>query len=111
MQVGGLGSSVVYFNVKMCDIWEGKKITRSKNYIEIIRSLRLWDIREGVTLRRLILEFRVHLLHYQSKGSLKKKKILHSLLSLKWLANLEQVVKVFQTHVFLVSNLRSTPVH
>ena len=75
MQVGGLGSLVVYFNVKMCDIWEGKQITRSKNYIEIIRSLRLWDIREGVTLRRLILEFRVHLLHYQERLPQEKKDI------------------------------------
>ena len=46
---------VVYFNVKLCDIWEGNMITRSKIQTENIRSLGFWDIREGIILRRLVL--------------------------------------------------------
>ena len=55
----GLNSLVVYFNVKTHDVWEGDMPTRSEIQTKKIYSLRFWDIREGVTLRRLI--FRLQL--------------------------------------------------
>ena len=51
----GLDSSMVYSDVKTHDIWEGKVIIRNEIYFENIRSWRFRDIREGVTLRKLIL--------------------------------------------------------
>ena len=44
---------VVNFIVKTHDIWEGDMTTRSE--IENIHSLGFWDIRAGVTSRRLTL--------------------------------------------------------
>jgi hypothetical protein len=56
MQMCALNSLIVCFNVKPRDVYgSGNVITRSEISIQNIRSLGLWDIREGVTLRRLIL--------------------------------------------------------
>ena len=55
MQACGINCLVVHFSVKMYDIWEGNMTIRSEIQIENIHSLELWNIREGVTLRRLIL--------------------------------------------------------
>ena len=56
MQMCGLNSLMVCFNVKTCVIYgSGNVITRSEIFIQNIRSLGFRDIREGVTLRRLIL--------------------------------------------------------
>ena len=52
----GLNSLVLDFNVKPRDIYgSGNVIIRSEISIEKICSLRFQDIKEGVTLRRLIL--------------------------------------------------------
>ena len=50
-----LNSLVVYFNVKTHDTWEGNVTIRNEIQIKNIRSLGFWDLREGMTLRRLIL--------------------------------------------------------
>ena len=47
---------VVYFNVETCDMWEINVTMRSETKIKNIRSLGFQDIREGVTLRRLVLQ-------------------------------------------------------
>ena len=53
--VCGLNPLVVYLNVETHDIWERNMTTRGEIQAENFRSLKMWDIREGVTLRRLIL--------------------------------------------------------
>ena len=67
-----MGASTIYGLVLWCfalmtrthDICEGNVITRSEIEIDNIRSLRFWDIRKGVTLRRFhITEFKVYLYH------------------------------------------------
>jgi hypothetical protein len=50
-----LNFSVVYYNVKTYDIWERNMTVRSEVYTENMDSLGFGDLREGVTLRRLIL--------------------------------------------------------
>ena len=47
--------SLVYFNVKTHNIWEGNVTIRNEISIENICSLGFWDLREGMILRRLIL--------------------------------------------------------
>jgi len=48
VQPCGMNSMVKYFNVKTYDIWEGNVTTKRKIWIEHIRSLEFWIIREGV---------------------------------------------------------------
>ena len=55
VQACGLISSTAYFIVKSHDIWEGNVTIWSEIQTKHNRSLGFWDIREGVTLRRLIL--------------------------------------------------------
>ena len=55
MRVCGLNSSVVYFDVKTCDIWEVSVMTRSETQTESICFLGFRGVWEGVILRRLIL--------------------------------------------------------
>ena len=51
----GLDPLLVYFNVQTHDIWERNMSIRREMQIEHIRSLGFQDIREGVTLRRVML--------------------------------------------------------
>jgi hypothetical protein len=51
METCGLNSFVVYFNGKTHDTWEGKVTIR----VRLKLRKYVWDTREGVTLRRLIL--------------------------------------------------------
>jgi hypothetical protein len=51
-----LNSLVVYFNVKCYNIWERNATIRSKIKIESTHSLGFGEIREEVTLRRLIVQ-------------------------------------------------------
>ena len=44
-----------YFNAEIHDIWEGNMTTRREIKTKNNCSLEFWDIREGVTLRRMIL--------------------------------------------------------
>ena len=55
MRACALNSLVVYSNVKTHDIGEGSMITWSEIQTENICSFRVWDIREGVSFRRLVL--------------------------------------------------------
>jgi hypothetical protein len=51
MEMCGLNLFVVYFNGKTHDTWEGKVTIR----VRLKLRKYVWDTREGVTLRRLIL--------------------------------------------------------
>ena len=51
----GLDSLVVYFNVKLRDIWEGNMTIRSEIWTEDIHPLGFQDIREGITFKGLVL--------------------------------------------------------
>jgi hypothetical protein len=55
MQGCGSTSLVVCINDKFCDIREGNVTIRSEIWTMYIHSLGFWDIRECVTLWRLIL--------------------------------------------------------
>jgi hypothetical protein len=46
----GLKSLVIYFNIKICDIWEKNMAVRSEIMTENIHSLGFQGIREGVTI-------------------------------------------------------------
>ena len=54
----GLNSLEDYFNIRALDIWEENVTTRQEILTEHVCSLGFWDVREGVTLRRL----RVHMI-------------------------------------------------
>jgi hypothetical protein len=51
-----LTSLVDYFNAKTCDIWKRNVTTKREFLTEHIHSLGLGDIREGLTLWRVILQ-------------------------------------------------------
>ena len=55
MPVCGLVSLVDYFNAKTHNIWEGNVTTRRETESEHIGSLGFGNIKEGVTLQRVIL--------------------------------------------------------
>jgi hypothetical protein len=55
MQARDLNSCVVFLNVKIHDIWEGNMTIKSEVQTKNVRFLGFQDIREGVTIRRLIL--------------------------------------------------------
>ena len=46
---------MVYFIVRVCDVWEGNVTTRREIYTEHICSLGFRDIREGAALQRVML--------------------------------------------------------
>ena len=52
MRVHGLNSWVGYFNVKMCDVWEGNVTTRREIWTENIHSLGFSDM----VLKKIILQ-------------------------------------------------------
>lgn len=52
----GLNFSTIYFDVETHDLWEGIVTIRSETQTESIYILGIWDKRDGVILRRLILQ-------------------------------------------------------